>query len=168
MTISIAPSLRRKSGREHLDRGCEARLANGADCRREMSGTTVGEIVAIDRGHHDMSETECGDGLGNAGRLARVESTGLARPDIAEGASARAGVAHDHERGVALCPALADIGAAASSHTVTRRLRRNTARVASNSRAPGALTRIQGGFGRTGVSGSRAFSGWRGRALISA
>jgi hypothetical protein len=43
---------------------------------------------------------------------------------------------------------------------------RNVARVASNACAPGALTRIQGGFGITGVSGSRAFSGWRGRAAL--
>ena len=32
-------------------------------------------------------------------------------------------------------------------------------------RAPGALRRIQAGLGRTGVSGSRAFSGWRGRVF---
>ena len=59
-------------------------------------------------------------------------------------------------------------GQAASSHTVTRRCARRISRVASKSCAPGALTRIQGGFGRTGVSGSRAFSGWRGRADTSA
>ena len=58
-------------------------------------------------------------------------------------------------------------GHAASSHTVTRRCARSTSRVASNACAPGALTRIQAGFGRTGVSGSRAFSGWRGRAFTS-
>ena len=56
-------------------------------------------------------------------------------------------------------------GQAASSQTVLRRCVRKVARVSSKACAPGAFTRIQAGFGRTGVSGSRAFSGWRGRAL---
>ncbi len=47
--------------------------ADGADRRREMSGAAVGKIVAIDRGHHDMGEAERGDGLSDAGRLARIE-----------------------------------------------------------------------------------------------
>src|SRR5919106_3171628 len=55
------------------------------------------------------------------------------------------------------------LGQAASSQTVVRRCLRKTPRVASKACAPGALTRIHGGLGRTGVSGSRAFSGWRGR-----
>src|SRR5262252_946541 len=59
------------------------------------------------------------------------------------------------------------LGQAASSQTVWRRCARSVERVASKARAPGALTRIQGGFGSTGVSGSRAFSGWRGRAALT-
>ncbi len=56
-------------------------------------------------------------------------------------------------------------GQAASSHTVLRRCLRKVARVSSKACGPGALTRIQSGLRRTGVSGSRAFSGWRGRDL---
>ena len=42
---------------------------------------------------------------------------------------------------------------------------RKVARVSSKACGPGALTRIQSGFRSMGVSGSRAFSGWRGRDL---
>ena len=58
-------------------------------------------------------------------------------------------------------------GHAASSQTVVRRRCRKTPRVPSKLGAAGALTLIQGGLGRTGVSGSRAFSGWRGRAVTT-
>jgi hypothetical protein len=50
-------------------------------------------------------------------------------------------------------------GQAASSQTVASRCWRKTSRVRSKACAPGALTLIQAGFGKTGVSGSRAFSG---------
>ena len=59
------------------------------------------------------------------------------------------------------------LGQAASSQTVRSRCARSVERVASKARAPGALTRIQGGFGSAGVSGNRAFSGWRGRAALT-
>jgi hypothetical protein len=59
------------------------------------------------------------------------------------------------------------LGQAASSHTVVRRCARKVARVASKACAPGALTRIHDGLGSTGVSGSRAFSGWRGRTFTT-
>ena len=49
-----------------------------------------------------------GDALG----LVRIERPRQAGAHVAEGAGARARVAHDHEGGVALAPALADVGAA--------------------------------------------------------
>ena len=45
-------------------------------------------------------------------RLVRVERAGQSGAHVAEGAGARAGVAHDHEGGVRLGPAFADVGAA--------------------------------------------------------
>ena len=50
--------------------------------------------------------------LGDVLRLRCVERAGHAGLDVAEGAGAGAGVAHDHEGGVLLVPALADIRAA--------------------------------------------------------
>jgi hypothetical protein len=53
------------------------------------------------------------------------------------------------------------LGQAASSQTVLRRWRRKLACVSVKAFAPGAgaLTRIQGGFGKAGLSGARIFSG---------
>src|SRR3712207_9113514 len=52
-------------------------------------------------------------------------------------------------------------GQAASSHTVTRRLSRISARVSWKTGWVGALTLIQSGLRRIGLSGRFAFSGWR-------
>ena len=77
-----------------------------------MLGAAVGEIVAVDRGDHDMGEPELDGGLRDMLRLGRIERAGHAGLDVAEGAGAGAGVAHDHEGGVLLVPAFADIRAA--------------------------------------------------------
>ena len=79
---------------------------------REMRGAAVGEIVAIDRGDDDMGEPELGGRLGDMLRLMRIERAGQPGLDVAERAGAGAGVAHDHEGGVLLVPAFADIRAA--------------------------------------------------------
>ena len=59
-----------------------------------------------------MGEAELLDRIGDVLGLVRVERARHAGVDVAEGAGAGAGVAHDHEGGVLLLPALADIGAA--------------------------------------------------------
>ena len=77
-----------------------------------MLGAAIGEIVAIDRGDHDMGEPEFEGGFRDVFRFRGIERAGHAGLDVAEGAGAGAGVAHDHEGGVLLVPALADIRAA--------------------------------------------------------
>ena len=72
----------------------------------------VGEIVAVDRSHDDMRKPKLGDRVTDARGLVFVQRTGQAGAHIAEGAGAGAGVAHDHEGGVALVPAFADVGTA--------------------------------------------------------
>ncbi len=91
---------------------CGHARADGADGVGEMLRAAVGEIVAVDRGDHDVGETELGGRLADMGGLVGIERTGQTCLHIAEGAGARAGVAHDHEGGVLLLPALADIRAA--------------------------------------------------------
>ena len=98
--------------RQDLDRGGRAARADRADGLGKMLGAAVGEIVAIDRGDHDMGEPELEGRFRDVLRLARIERAGHAGLDVAEGAGAGAGVAHDHEGGVLLVPALADIRAA--------------------------------------------------------
>ena len=98
--------------RQHLDRGGGAARADGADGLREMLRAAVGEIVAIDRGDHDVGEAELLRRLRDMHGLVRIERARQSGLDVAEGAGARAGVAQDHEGGVLLLPALADVGAA--------------------------------------------------------
>ena len=112
ITVSSAPSLRRKSGvsTSIVVAGAAARMARIV--RAKCSRAAVGEIVAVDRGHHDVGQAELGDRVGDARGLGGVERVGQPGPHIAERAGARAGVAHDHEGRVFLLPALADVGAA--------------------------------------------------------
>ena len=78
----------------------------------EMGCAAIGEIVAVDRGHDDMVPARASRRLRHMRRLVRIERARQPGLDIAERAGARACVAHDHEGGVLLVPALADIGAA--------------------------------------------------------
>ena len=59
-----------------------------------------------------MLEAELGNGVADVGGLFGVERRWQAGAHVAERAGAGAGVAHDHQGGVALGPALADVGAA--------------------------------------------------------
>src|SRR3954468_12399639 len=77
-----------------------------------MPGAAVGEVVAVDRGDDDVGEAHLGHRTRHALRLAAIERGGDAGGDVAERAGAGADLAHDHEGGVLLFPALADIGAA--------------------------------------------------------
>src|SRR5581483_8408582 len=81
------------------------------DHRRKMPCSAVLEVVAIDRRNDDVAEAQLADRFGDVGRLVRIESTWLSRGDVAEGAGACADVTHDHEGGVLVLPALADVGA---------------------------------------------------------
>ena len=58
-----------------------------------------------------MLEAELRDRLGDMLRFLRIEPAGPPGGDIAERAGAGAHAAKDHERGVLLGPAFADIGA---------------------------------------------------------
>ena len=98
---------------------------------------------------------------------ARIERPRQPGRHVAEGAGARAGIAHDHHGGVALRPALADVGAGRLlAHRDEPVRAQHAARLAEPPTAAGTRTRIQSGFLSTGVSGLPAFSGCRGRALV--
>jgi hypothetical protein len=77
-----------------------------------MLRAAIVEVVAVDRGDDDMGQPHLHHGLGDVFRLVGVERGRDAGGDIAEGAGAGADLTHDHEGGVLLVPALADIGAA--------------------------------------------------------
>ena len=89
--------------------GAAARMARmvAAKCAAPPSA----QIVAVDRGDDDVAQAQLRHRIGDAGGFVGGERSGLAGGDVAEGAGAGAGVAHDHHGGVALRPALADVGA---------------------------------------------------------
>ena len=96
-------------------------------------------------------------------RIERARQAGL---DVAEGAGARAGVAHDHEGGVLLVPALADVGAAgllADGVQAVLADDRVGRRVALGHRR---LDADPVGLAQPAESGRCAFSGWRGRPVV--
>ncbi len=97
--------------RQDLDGRARAARADGADGLREMLGAAVGEIVTIHRSDDDMGEPKLECGLRDMFRFQRIERPGHPGLDVAEGAGAGTGVAHDHEGGVLLVPALADVRA---------------------------------------------------------
>ncbi len=77
-----------------------------------MRAPAVGQVVAVDRGDDDVIEPELRHRMRDVRGLRRIERARQSGLDVAEGAGARAGVAHDHHGGVAAGPALGDVGAA--------------------------------------------------------
>src|SRR5258707_15847885 len=80
-----------------------------------MPCPTVAKVVAVNGSHYYMLKAERRHCPRYILRLRRIERTRHPRLYVAEGAGARAGVAHDHHRGVLLFPALSDAGAASLS-----------------------------------------------------
>jgi hypothetical protein len=151
---------------EHLDGRRWRARADRADHLGEMPGAAIGKIVTIDRSHHDMYEPELRNRIGNALRLLAVERARQAGLDVAEGAGASTGVAHNHEGRVLLLPAPADVRATRLNAYGVKAVRaHDAARLCIATRAR-ALTRIQSGFCDTGESGRCAFSGWRRRRSV--
>src|SRR4029077_16782551 len=101
--------LAQKIRSEHLDCRLRTTCADGANGIGEMPRSTVREIVAVDRGHHDMRETKFRGCFRYILRLALVQRAGQPGLYIAERTGARAGVAQNHEGGVFLLPAPADV-----------------------------------------------------------
>ena len=81
------------------------------DDGREMRGAAVRQVVAIHRRDDYVPQPELGHRVGHPRGLARVQRRRHAGRDVAEGARPSTRLAHDHHGGVALRPALADVGA---------------------------------------------------------
>src|SRR4051794_32476485 len=95
--------------RQDLDAGTRALFSDRTDGLGKMFRTAIGEIVAIYRGDNDVGKPELESRLRDVLRLVWVERTGHAGFYVTEGAGTGAGIAHKHESGVLLVPALADI-----------------------------------------------------------
>ena len=93
---------------------CRARTAllDRAYALRVMRGAAVSQIIAVDRSQHHVLEPQQRDALGQVGRLVGIKPAArVAGVDRAEAAGARAYGAHQHDRGGAGVPALADVRA---------------------------------------------------------
>ena len=97
--------------RQNLDCGARRLDADLAHHLGEVGGAAVRHVIAVDRRDHDVVQTHLLHGQTDLARFFRVQRLGQARLDVAEGAGPRAGVAHDHQGGVLLAPALADVRA---------------------------------------------------------
>src|SRR5215813_10825242 len=166
MTVSRAPSLRRKSGVKTsiVVPGAAARIAaiDRAKCpappssrsSRSTEVTTTWESPSAAA----ASATRSGScGSSRSGRpvatLQKVQARVHTRPRIITVAC--------------FCFQHSPIfGQPASSHTVLRLCSRISRRVAWYSGEPGALTRSQSGLREIGLSGRWAFSGWREEAGV--
>src|SRR5699024_10775697 len=70
------------------------------------------QVVAGHAGDGGVLKTHLADGLRHAARLVAVQGSGLTGLNLAEVATAGAGIAADEEGGLAVLPALVDIRAA--------------------------------------------------------
>src|SRR5690606_24137755 len=101
-----------KVGRQRLDGGFRAARLDRANARGVVAGAAVGQVVAVDRRQHDVLQVHELDGPRRVLGLVGVEPAArVARVDGAELTRARADVAHQHDRGRAVRPALADVRA---------------------------------------------------------
>jgi len=97
---------------ERLDGGPGAAALDLAHAGREVRGAAVIEVVAVDRGEHHVAQAHQLDGARGVGGLLGVEpAPRITGVHGAETAGAGAHLAHQHQRGGAGVPALADVRA---------------------------------------------------------
>src|SRR6266487_49559 len=84
-------------------------LAHLADAIPEMPRAAVAQVIAVHAGDDDVREPEGGDRLGEIQRLVGIQRQRTAMRDVAERATPRADIAHDHEGRRALAKTFADV-----------------------------------------------------------
>ena len=101
-----------KSGVSASTAVCGVRALDGADGRRIVRRAAVRQVVAVDRGEHDVVQAHQLDRAGDVLGLLGIEPAArIAGIDRAEAASARAHRPHQHDGGGAGVPAFADVRA---------------------------------------------------------
>ena len=111
-----------------------------------------------------MAQTQLDNGISHACRF--ISSTGKApRCHIAKRTGTGANLTQYHESGMALRPTLANIWARGLLANRNQIMRFDDVAVRAYSGDPGALTRIQSGLRKSGLSALLCFSGWRGRSF---
>lgn len=102
--------------RQSLDKQCRLLLLNLANRLCKVSGTAVGQIIAVHARQHNVAKAPSCQCFGGVFRLMGIQRSRCSvRLDAAEAASSRACVAHEHDGGrggilVGTAPALGDVG----------------------------------------------------------
>ena len=96
---------------QYFDCGRGGLSANGPYGSDEVLGSSVNQIIPVYTGNDNVAELELDYGIGNPCRFEYVGLLRLSSGYIAERAAACANVSEDHERGMPLAPALADVRA---------------------------------------------------------
>src|SRR5271156_495135 len=97
---------------QQLDTGGRVELFDGAHGLRIQPGTAVGQVVARHTGDGGVPQAHRLHAFRDPARVVAVERRGLARVDLAEVAAAAAHLTADQEGGLAVLPALVDVGTA--------------------------------------------------------
>ena len=77
----------------------------------ELPGPAIGQVIAVNRGDHDMLKPQLGSRQCDVFRFERIDGARHPGLDVAERTGAGADVTQDHHCGVLFGPAFADIGA---------------------------------------------------------
>jgi hypothetical protein len=83
---------------QDLDTRVRAEFMNRLDGFGPDTSATIGEIIPIDAGDHNMPEVDLGEHLGDPTGLVVVQLHRFPGFDVAETTGSRAGVAEDHDR----------------------------------------------------------------------
>ena len=100
-----------KIGGEDFDGGLRSRTPQCLDHFDELPGPAIGQVIAVNRGDHDVLQPQLRRSHGGMFRFQRINAARHPGLDVAERTGAGANVTQDHHRGVFLGPAFADIGA---------------------------------------------------------
>ncbi len=122
--------LAQEVGGQDLDRRARATGPDRLDAAHELEGAAVRQIVAVDRGDHDVRQAHRGHDLGQVRRLVRVDRQGHAPVLTLQKAQARVQVSPRIITVACFCAQHSPMfGQAASSQTVCRPLARISLRV---------------------------------------
>lgn len=105
------PGLAQEIRCQHFDRGIGGGPAYGRDDVRKMPRAAVLEVITVHRGNDHMTQAELGHCVRHTLRFVLIERMGQTGGHVAERTGAGADLAHDHHGGMALGPALPNIGA---------------------------------------------------------
>ena len=106
-TVQATPEV----GHQNFDFGVGRQFTGFFNTGHKMAGATITQIIAVYAGNDHVVQTQGGNGFCQIQGFVFIERIGATMAHIAEGATAGALVAHDHEGGGAFAKTLTNVGA---------------------------------------------------------